>query len=214
MEATNIMLEVEALIFASEQPINLDTLSQILNTRHEEIIDISIIEQAVESIIEKYNADFYPFGVVKSGGGYQFLTKSAYHETVALINGDKFNKRLSSTAMETLSIIAYRQPITKSEVEYIRGVSSDYAIHKLLEKELIVISGRDENAVGKPLLYSTSQEFLDYLGIQSKEELPQLKDIDYESLVMPTSGQLAIPENEQSELSDVKVDENGQLNIS
>jgi len=213
METTNIILDVEALIFASEQPIDEVTIHQHINTRYEEIIDISIIEDAIKSIMEKYEADFYPFSVVRSGGGYQFLTKSRHHETVALINGDKFNKKLSSTAMETLAIIAYRQPITKSEIEYIRGVSSDYAIHKLLEKELIVITGRDENAIGKPILYSTSQDFFDYLGIQSKDDLPQLKDINYESLVTPTAGHEAIPVEEQNLLSDMKVDENGHLSV-
>lgn len=210
---TQLILEVEALIFASEQPLDLPTIQQLVTTRFEEIIDENIVADALNAIIEKYDSEFYPFGVVHSGGGYQFLTKSKYHKTVALINGDKFNKKLSSTAMETLAIIAYRQPITKSEVEYIRGVSSDYAIHKLLEKELIVITGRDENAIGKPLLYATSQDFFDYLGIQSKDGLPQLKDISYESLVMPTPGEEAIPENEHDQLSSVKVDENGQLSL-
>src|ERR1035438_2872802 len=95
--------------------------------------------------------------------------------------------------METLSIIAYKQPITKSEVEYIRGVSADYSIQKLLEKELIVISGRNEDMVGKPLIYNTSKNFMDYLGINSPSQLPQLKDITDTQIVMPTNGQEAIP---------------------
>lgn len=97
--------------------------------------------------------------------------------------------------METLSIIAYKQPITKSEIEYIRGVSADYSIQKLLEKELIVISGRNEDMVGKPLIYNTSKNFMDYLGINSPSQLPQLKDITDLQIVMPTSGQEAIPED-------------------
>lgn len=213
MEMTQVILEIEALIFASEQPLEFTTIHQLVNTRYEEIFDESLIQNALEAIIEKYNSEHFPFSVVHSGGGYQFLTKSEYHKTVALINGDKFNKKLSNTAMETLAIIAYRQPITKSEVEYIRGVSSDYAIHKLLEKELIVITGRDEAAIGKPLLYATSQDFFDYLGIQSKDGLPQLKDINYESLVMPTSAEDALPENDHDQLSSVKVDENGKISL-
>jgi segregation and condensation protein B len=95
--------------------------------------------------------------------------------------------------METLSIIAYKQPITKSEIEYIRGVSADYSIQKLLEKELIVISGRNENMVGKPLIYNTSKSFMDYLGINSPSQLPQLKDITDINIVMPTSSEDAQP---------------------
>ena len=105
------------------------------------------------SVSAKYDSEFYPFEVRESGGGWQFLTKKDYHKTVAQLNGEKFLKRLSSAAMETLAIIAYKQPITKGEIESIRGVSSDYSIQKLLEKELIIISGRNENMPGKPLVY-------------------------------------------------------------
>jgi segregation and condensation protein B len=109
------------------------------------------------------------------------------------LNGEKHIKKLSTAAMETLSIIAYKQPITKSEIEYIRGVSADYSIQKLLEKELIVIAGRNEEMVGKPLIYTTSKNFMDYLGINSPSQLPQLKDITDMQIVMPTSGQDAAP---------------------
>ena len=98
--------------------------------------------------------------------------------------------------METLAIIAYKQPISKSEIEYIRGVSADYSIQKLLEKELIVIAGRNENAVGKPLIYATSKNFMDYLGINSPEGLPQLKDIVNTEIVIPTDAIEAMPEDE------------------
>ena len=95
--------------------------------------------------------------------------------------------------METLSIIAYKQPITKGEIEYIRGVSADYSIQKLLEKELIIIAGRKEDAVGKPLVYTTSKFFMDYLGINSPSQLPQLKDITDREIVIPTNAADALP---------------------
>jgi len=110
--------------------------------------------------------------------------------------------------METLSIIAYKQPITKSEIEYIRGVSADYSIQKLLEKELIVIAGRNEDMVGKPLIYTTSKNFMDYLGINSPSQLPQLKDITDIQIVMPTSAQEAVPEDAQG---NVIISEHGEL---
>ena len=98
---------------------------------------------------------------------------------------NRFDKE-SAAALETLAIVAYKQPVTKGEIEAIRGVSSDYAVQKLLEKELIVISGRHEKAPGQPLLYSTSRNFMDYFGINSADELPKIKEVLAEQMVEPT----------------------------
>ena len=95
-------------------------------------------------------------------------------------------KKLSSAALETLAIIAYKQPITKSEIESIRGVNCDYAVQKLLEKDLIIISGRNEDAVGKPLIYATSKSFMDYFGINSASDLPKINEVLMEELVKAT----------------------------
>jgi len=137
-------------------------------------------------IKEKYDSEFYPFEVKESGGGWQFLTKKDFHQTIAQLNGDKFLKRLSNAALETLAIIAYKQPITKGEIESIRGVNTDYSIQKLLEKELILISGRSENMPGKPLLYVTSKTFMDYFGINSPEDLPKIREVLSEQLIEGT----------------------------
>jgi segregation and condensation protein B len=102
------------------------------------------------------------------------------------LNGDKFLKRLSNAALESLAIIAYKQPITKGEVEAIRGVNSDYSMQKLLEKELIVISGRNELLPGKPLIYSTSRNFMDYFGINSTEDLPKIREVLADQIVEAT----------------------------
>jgi segregation and condensation protein B len=144
------------------------------------------VESCIEGIREKYQSEFYPFEVKESGGGWQFLTKKDFHKTVAQLNGDKFLKRLSTAAMETLAIIAYKNPITKGEIESIRGVNSDYSIQKLLEKELIVITGRNEHQPGKPLVYATSKSFMDYFGINSSEDLPKIREVLAEQLVEPT----------------------------
>src|SRR5688500_6220979 len=133
----------------------------------EDKIETNQVDAALEGIVEKYNSEFYPFEVRQSGGGWQFLTKKDFHKTVAQLNGEKFLKRLSSAALETLAIIAYKQPITKADIESIRGVSSDYSIQKLLEKELIIITGRNEDLPGKPLIYATSKTFMDYFGLNS-----------------------------------------------
>jgi segregation and condensation protein B len=196
MDIEQLMPHVEALIFASERPITQIELTEMLGQTFELPIESERIATCIDAIREKYEAPYYPFQLRDAGGGYQFLTKKAYHKTVLQLNGDKYVKKLSAAAMETLAIIAYKQPISKSEIEYIRGVSADYSIQKLLEKELIVIAGRNENAVGKPLIYSTSRNFMDYLGINSPEGLPQLKDIVNTEIVIPTDAIEAMPEDE------------------
>lgn len=175
------------------------------------------VESAVEGIHEKYSAEFYAFELKQSGGGWQFLTKKEYHKTVAQLNGDKFLKRLSNAALETLAIIAYKQPITKSEIEAIRGVNCDYAVQKLLEKDLVVISGRNEDAVGKPLIYATSKSFMDYFGINSTDDLPKISEVLMEELVQATIvNQPAQPEdyiahlNESAEI-EMAVTEDGEI---
>lgn len=143
----------------------------------ESIIEEELIEQHLQDILQKYKADYFSFELRVIGGGYQFFTKPAYHKTVSILIGQKEKKRLSTAALETLSIIAYKGPITKSECEAVRGVNCDYSVQKLLEKELIEVAGRLEHAVGKPVLYKVTPLFLDYFGINSTEELPKLKDV-------------------------------------
>ncbi|MEP7164219.1 MAG: SMC-Scp complex subunit ScpB [Ferruginibacter sp.] len=189
MELSQIIPHIEALVFASDKPLSSPELVELVNTALgfiEDRASMDQVESALEGIKEKYNSEFYSFELKQSGGGWQFLTKPEYHKTVALINADKFIKRLSAAALETLAIIAYKQPITKSEIESIRGVNCDYAVQKLLEKDLVIISGRNENAVGKPLLYATSKSFMDYFGINSADELPKISEVLMEEMVNAT----------------------------
>ena len=189
MEITNLIPHIEALIFASDKPLPTLELTELVNNAFafmEDKISLDQVEAAIEGITEKYASEFYPFEMRQSGGGWQFLTKKEYHKTIAQLNGDKFMKRLSAASLETLSIVAYKQPVTKGEIEAIRGVSSDYAVQKLLEKELIIISGRNEKAPGQPLLYSTSKNFMDYFGINTADELPRIKEVLADQLTEPT----------------------------
>ena len=189
MELSEIIPHIEVLIFASEKPLTSLDIVELINNSFgflEERISLDQVETAVEGIREKYAAEFYPFEVRESGGGWQFLTKKDYHKTIAQLNGDKFLKRLSNAALETLAIIAYKQPITKGEIEAIRGVNSDYSIQKLLEKELILISGRNEQLPGKPLVYATSKTFMDYFGINSAADLPKIKEVLADQIVEGT----------------------------
>src|SRR5579871_5677347 len=189
MEISNIIPHIEALIFASDKPLTSMEITELINNAFgfmDEKLTLEQIQTAIEGIIEKYNSEFYPFEIRESGGGWQFLTKKDYHKTVAQLNGEKFLKRLSTAALETLAIIAYKQPVTKGEIESIRGVNSDYSIQKLLEKELIVITGRNEEMPGKPLVYATSKSFMDYFGINSPEDLPKLKEVFADTMLEPT----------------------------
>jgi segregation and condensation protein B len=220
MELSVIIPHIEALIFAAERPLTTLELCDLVNSALGFIEDRASLDQteaAISAIKEKYTAEFYPFEVRESGGGWQFLTKKEYHKTVAQINGDKFLKRLSTAALETLSIIAYKQPITKGEMEAIRGVSCDYAVQKLLEKELIVILGRNEKMPGHPLVYGTSRSFMDYFGINSPEDLPKIKEIISTEIIDPTGVQsdtLNVAGEEEQELSTneaLVVTEDGEL---
>jgi segregation and condensation protein B len=212
MEISQIILHIEALIFASEKPLTSIELVDLVNSALgfiDERATLEQIESAIDGIREKYATEFYPFEVRQSGGGWQFLTKGDFHKTIAQLNGDKFLKRLSSAAMETLAIIAYKQPITKGEVESIRGVNCDYVIQKLLEKELVVITGRNEELPGKPLIYATSRSFMDYFGINSPEDLPRIKDVLADQVVAPTLVNASHFDVEQG--SNLIVAENGEL---
>lgn len=188
MEIGQIIPHIEALIFASDRPLSSLEITELINNAFgfmEDKVTLEQVSAAIDGIAEKYASDFYPFEVRESGGGWQFLTKKDYHKTIAQLNGDKYLKRLSNAALETLAIIAYKQPVTKADIEAIRGVSSDYSIQKLLEKELIVITGRNEDLPGKPLVYGTSKNFMDYFGLNSPDDLPKLQEI-YQESVEPT----------------------------
>ena len=216
MEIGNIIPHIEAVIFASDKAMTSLEITEVINNAFgfmEDKIVLDQVESAIEGIIEKYNSEFYPFEIRQSGGGWQFLTKKDYHKTIAQLNGDKFLKRLSSAALETLAIIAYKQPITKSEIEAIRGVNCDYAVQRLLEKELVIITGRNENMPGKPLIYTTSKSFMDYFGINSAEDLPKIKEILADQAVEATylnngfSSEDGIAAADSSTVTDLVVEE-------
>ncbi len=170
-----LIQHVEALIFTAERPVSIKEIKNCLEATFQANISKTDIENALVALTEKYQDDNFSFEIIEIAEGYQFLTKGAYHNTIGTLLKQKTKKRLSRAALETLSIIAYKQPLTKGEMEKIRGVSCDYSVQKLLEKELVAIVGRSEGP-GRPLLYATSDKFMDYFGIKSIKELPKLKD--------------------------------------
>lgn len=138
-------------------------------------IPVEHLEEALQALQEQYQSDTHAFSLEKIAGGYQFLTKPAYQTSIAILQKHQSQKRLSTAQLETLSIIAYKQPVTKSEIEQIRGVNCDYSVQKLLEKSLVAIKGKSEG-IGRPLLYGTSPKFMEYFGINDLSDLPQPKD--------------------------------------
>jgi segregation and condensation protein B len=170
-----IAQQIQAIIFASPQPVTLVEIQAVLQEALQAEVSEPDLHAAIGQIQQVFLSETFGFELVEIAGGYQFMTKGAYHNVIALHLKQTTKKRLSQAAIETLAIVAYKQPVSKSELEEIRGVNCDYALQKLLEKELVIISGRSEGP-GRPLLYATSEKFMDYMGINSLGDLPKLKD--------------------------------------
>ncbi len=170
---------IEALIFCSPNPIKLVDIKACLSEMFNADVPEEDIQAAVQRIDDKMQAEEFSFQLNRAAGGYQFLTKPAYQASISIMLKQQSKKRLSTSAMETLSIIAYKQPISKTEIENIRGVNCDYAVQKLLDKGLIEITGKAET-IGRPMLYGTTQKFMEYFGINDLMELPIPKDFSSE----------------------------------
>ncbi len=193
---------VESLIFASDEILTTDKLKSILPGHP----DARKIRSMVESINVQLQKQRHPFEIVEIGGGYQFRTLTLYYQWVQQLFKEKTAKKLSIQSLECLAIIAYKQPITKAEIEMIRGVISDGAMKTLLEKRLITISGRSEKA-GRPLLYATTKEFLTYFGLNKLTDLPRIDE--FEALAKEKLGELSEAEltNLETEKKNVRNEE-------
>ena len=170
-------LYIEALIFAAEYALNVEEVRRVVNNTFGQKFSKKEIQEQIDRIQLKYEDEQYAICLKGIAGGYLFMTKPRYHKIIGDFLKLNSKKKLTRAALETLSIIAYKQPITKSEIESIRGVNADYAVHKLLEKELVEILGRDEGP-GRPLLYGTSTRFLNHFGIKDTTDLPKLKEFE------------------------------------
>ena len=166
---------IEALVFTTDHAISVKEIKACLEETFDTKVETKDIEAAIVQLQQQYSEGQYAFDLLEISEGFQFMTKPAYHAVIGTYLKQTTKKRLSQAALETLSIVAYRQPISRVELEAIRGVSCDYSVQKLLEKELIAISGRSEGP-GRPLLYSTSEKFMDYFGLKSLRDLPKTKD--------------------------------------
>jgi len=171
-----LALHLEAMIFAAQQPVEEAKLQDALKQAFGWEISFEELQQAIEEIKDRYEGDQFAFELKAISGGWQFLTKKPFHAAIQAMLQIENRKKLSQAALETLAVIAYKQPVSKTDIEQIRGVNCDYTLQKLLEKDLIVISGRADGP-GRPLLYATGQLFADYFGIHSPKDLPKLKDL-------------------------------------
>lgn len=170
---------IESLIFSSDEPIaSTDIIKAIQGIDGEEInISVDEIEQTIDQLNEKYVEQNTSFKIIKIANGFLFATMPENAKYIGYLSSEKSKRRMSQAALESLAIIAYKQPITKPELESIRGVNSDYIIATLLEKNLIAIKGRTET-IGRPLLYATTDQFLVYFGLNKLSDLPKPREIE------------------------------------
>ena len=178
VDGSRLSSVIEALIFASDEPISADRLRAII-IEHEELIEINedTVQQFIDKLNERYDEIGLSFRIGKVAGGYTFITQKKYHYWLSVFQHQNAYRKLSQSATETLAIIAYRQPITKPEVDQIRGVDSAYIIRQLMEKALIEVFGRSDSP-GKPLLYRTTKVFLKHFGLNDVSELPKPREIE------------------------------------
>jgi segregation and condensation protein B len=170
---------IEALIFSSDDSLGSAEIINAVKGIDGEDIEITAkdIENVVDQLNLKYSEGNQSFRIVKVANGYLFATSEEYAKYVGYLSSEKTRRRLSPAALETLSIVAYKQPLTKPELETIRGVNSDHIISSLLEKNLITIKGRSES-IGRPLLYATTDEFLKYFGLNNLSDLPKPRELE------------------------------------
>ena len=164
--------DIEAVIFASEEAVTLQTVRQVTGR------DLDSAE--FQSIIEKLNAEYAETGrtfhIHRIAGGYRFLSRPEFSDILKKLLAPNIRRRLSQSILEVLAVIAYNQPVTRGEIQQIRGVSPDYAIDRLLLRGFIEVRGRADSP-GKPLQYGTTKEFLDLFHLSSLKDLPKLREI-------------------------------------
>ena len=178
IDGSRLSSVIEALIFASNEPLSASKIRTII-VDNEQNIEISeeTVDEFVQQLNERYEQSGSSFRIERIGGGYTFLTQKKYHYWLSIFQHENAYRKLSQSAIETLAIVAYRQPITKPEVDQIRGVDSGYILRQLMEKALIEVAGRADGP-GKPLLYKSSRHFLRHFGLNSVQDLPKPREIE------------------------------------
>jgi segregation and condensation protein B len=172
---------IEAMIFASDEPLSVKTLKDVFDASEFDGQRLEIEPDEIKRVIDELNAGYSSeqrsFRIIEIAGGYQYATVPKFSSWVGKIFKEKARRRLSQSAMESLAIISYKQPVTKPDLEYIRGVNCDYVLKTLLERNLVAIIGR-ASTPGRPLLYGTTQDFLRHFGLNSLSDLPKPREIE------------------------------------
>ncbi|HLX13257.1 MAG TPA: SMC-Scp complex subunit ScpB, partial [Bacteroidota bacterium] len=212
---------VEALFFGSDEPLTSKQINDILKSPDENGPKMRIREDEILEIVRDLNSEYVregrSFRIIQVAGGFQYATMPEYAEWLGRLMKEKAKRKLTQAAIETLSVIAYKQPVTKPEIEAIRGVNADYAIQKLLERGMVTIVGRAASP-GRPLLYGTTQDFLKHFGINDLAELPKPREIeeilseqtdDMEKEILKRMGKT--DEEIEEAMAKIVVNEEGQL---
>ncbi|HHT9118430.1 MAG TPA: SMC-Scp complex subunit ScpB [Candidatus Hypogeohydataceae bacterium YC38] len=161
---------IEALLFATDQPLPIRRLMETIGVEKGKVLE------ALEQLKQEYQSAERSFQIEEIAGGFQLLSKPEYHEWILKLEKKNVEGKLSPAALETLAVIAYKQPILRSTIDAIRGVESSQTLRGLIEKGLVKIVGRDET-LGRPLLYGTTKRFLEYFGLRSLQDLPRTQEL-------------------------------------
>jgi segregation and condensation protein B len=191
---------IESLILSSPEPLSVKKISEVV-----ENVSVRDIDEIIDELNIKYTSNDLSFRIRKIAGGYQSYIIEDYARYVEDLFTRRRTVRLTRAALETLAIIAYRQPVTKANIELIRGVASDSVIHTLLDRKLITLAGRADT-IGKPLLYKTTNEFLKFFNLNAVDDLPKMEEIEEllaadEPLLPQTSLPLSSEDNKPTEFS-------------
>jgi len=193
VDLSDIKKAIESIIFISDQPVSVDKLSLAFPN-----VERAQLRKCLKELVEEWGALNRGFLLSEIAGGFQFRTDPRYSEDISNYNKKVRKFRLSRAALEVTAIIAYKQPVTKVEIEAIRGVDSSGVINVLMERRVIEIKGRKE-VIGKPFLYGTTAEFLEVFGLKTLNDLPTLKELDEITQNLEPSIR-PVPENNESTL--------------
>lgn len=202
----HILQSIEALIFASEEAITYQTICQVTGFE----LKYRDLEELVDTLNRDYEATGRTFRIHNIAGGFRFLSEPEYGDLIRRLLAPVIQRRLSRSMLEVLAVVAWHQPVTRSDVQQIRGVSPDYAIDRLMERGLIEVRGRAD-APGRPLQYGTTRDFLDLFHLSSLKDLPKLREIreilrehEEQQYLASAAGPLPVETDETSELQEVE----------
>jgi segregation and condensation protein B len=189
MEIPEVRQILEALLFVSERPLSLKELKELIKA---DCVNTDNVENILNELKEKYADLDKPYEIKFVADGWIFATKPQYSPWIKKLFKGKSILKLSPSALETLAIVAYKQPVTRAEIDEVRGVESSGVIDTLLDRKLIKVSGRKE-ALGKPLLYGTTQDFLKHFGLTHLSELPLIEDVSKDVQQPDNEPELELP---------------------